>query len=58
MVKYLDGNIKQEEDGVFLTKEWGKYPLVEHPEYPEWWLRLIVETTGDRFRYRGEDGDS
>lgn len=58
MVKFLDGNIKQEEDGIFLTKEWGKYPIVEHPEYPEWWLRLIVETTGDRFRYLEEDGDS
>jgi len=58
MVKFLDGNIKQEQDGVFLTNEWGKYPLVEHPKYPEWWLRLIVETTGDRFRYLEEDGDS
>ncbi len=58
MVKFLDGNIKQEEDGVFLTKPWGKYPIVEHPQYPEWWLRLIVETTGDRFLYLGEDDES
>ncbi len=55
MVKYLDGNIKQETGGVFATNEWGKYPIVEHPPYPEWWLRLIVETTGDRFLYLGED---
>lgn len=53
MVKFLDGNIKQEQDGVFKTKPWGKYPIVEHPKYPEWWLRLIVEATGDRFLYRG-----
>jgi dipeptidase len=51
MVKFVDGNIKKEEDGEFLTNQWGKYPVVIHPEYPEWWLRLIIETTGDKFRY-------
>lgn len=51
MVKYMDGNLKKEENGEFLTNKWGKYPIVSHPEYPEWWLRLIVETTGDKFRY-------
>ncbi len=51
MVKYLDGNLKREENGVFLTNEWGKYPIVEHPQYPEWWLRTIVELTGDKFLY-------
>jgi dipeptidase len=51
MVKYLDGNLKKEENGVFLTNQWGKYPIVEHPQYPEWWLRMIVELTGDRFLY-------
>lgn len=52
MVKYLDGNIKKEENGTFLTNEWGKYPIVEHPEYPEWWLKTIVELTGDKYLYR------
>ncbi len=51
MVKYLDGNIKKEENGVFLTNQYGKYPVVEHPEYPEWWLRTIIELTGDRYLY-------
>ncbi len=55
MVKYLDGNIKLEEDGEFLTNEWGKYPIVEHPEYPEWWLRTIIELTDDKFLYRSEE---
>jgi dipeptidase len=55
MVKYLDGNIKKEEDGVFLTNKWGKYPVVEHPEYPEWWLRMLVDLTGDKYLYRGND---
>ncbi|MFN3555049.1 MAG: C69 family dipeptidase [Bacteroidales bacterium] len=52
LVKYLDGNIKKEENGVFLTNQWGKYPIVQHPEYPEWWLRTIVKLTGDKFLYR------
>ncbi len=55
MVKYLDGNIKKEENGEFLTNEWGKYPIVEHPRYPEWWLRMIVEMTGDKFLYIEDD---
>ncbi len=49
MVKYIDGNLKKEENGEFLTNEWGKYPIVEHPEYPEWWLRTIIELTGDKY---------
>jgi dipeptidase len=55
LVKYLDGNLKKEENGVFLTNKWGKYPIVEHPNYPEWWLRKIVELTGDRYLYREPD---
>lgn len=52
LVKYLDGNIKKEENGEFLTNQYGKYPIVEHPNYPEWWLRTIIELTGDQFLYR------
>ncbi len=49
LVKYLDGNIKKEQDGEFLTNEFGKYPIVEHPGYPEWWYRAIIGHTGGRF---------
>jgi dipeptidase len=55
MVKFIDGNRKKEEDGIFLTNKYGRYPIVEHPEYPEWWLRLIVELTGDKLLYRGDE---
>ncbi len=51
MVKYLDGNVKKEKDGEFLTNEWGKYPLFEQPGYPEWWLKILIEKTGDKFLY-------
>lgn len=49
MVKYMDGNRKKEVDGVFLTNKYGRYPIVEHPEYPDWWKKLLIEQTGDRF---------
>ncbi len=49
MVKHLDGNRKKEENGVFLRSKYGRYPQVEHPELPDWWKKLIIEKTGDRF---------
>jgi dipeptidase len=55
LVKYLDGNIKKEENGVFQTNQWGKYPIVEHPNYPQWWLQKIVELSGDKYLYHGSD---
>ncbi len=55
MVKYMDGNVKKEENGVFLTNAWGKYPIVERPGYPEWWLRMIIETHGDKFLIPGQE---
>ncbi len=55
MVKHLDGNRKKEENGEFLTNRYGRYPIVEHPQYPEWWLRLIIQVTGDKFLVPGQD---
>ncbi|GAO31639.1 dipeptidase [Geofilum rubicundum] len=52
MVKHLDGNLKLEEDGVFQTNEYGRYPIVKHPDQPDWWYRLILDTTGDQFEYK------
>jgi dipeptidase len=49
MVKYMDGNRKKEVDGTFLTNKYGRYPIVEHPEYPDWWKKLLIEQTGDKF---------
>lgn len=52
LVKYMDGNVKQEENGQFLRNEWG-YPLPpKHIDYPDWWKQLIIEKTGDRFIYK------
>ncbi|MDD3568826.1 MAG: C69 family dipeptidase [Bacteroidales bacterium] len=49
LVKYLDGNVKQEENGEFLRNPWG-FPLSpRHPEYPDSWKKIIIEETGDKF---------
>ena len=51
LVKYMDGNVKQEKDGEFLRNPHG-YPMPpEHPGYPEWWLRKLIDETGDKFEY-------
>jgi dipeptidase len=51
LVKYMDGNVKQEADGEFLRNPWGYPAPVQHPGYPEWWLRKLIQETGDKFEY-------
>jgi dipeptidase len=49
LVKYLDGNVKQEKDGEFLRNPWG-FPLSpKHPNYSDDWKKVIIEGTGDKF---------
>lgn len=42
-VKFMDGNIKENVDGK-------KLPNVTQPGYPEWFLRTIIEQTGDKLK--------
>ncbi|MFO7613083.1 MAG: C69 family dipeptidase [Bacteroidales bacterium] len=51
-VKFMDGNIKTETE----VPEGYLYhaPKVEQPGYPEWFLRGIVEQTGDKLKVIGE----
>ncbi len=52
LVKYMDGNVKQEENGEFLRNPYG-YPLPpEHIDYPDEWKKRIIEETGEKFLYR------
>lgn len=52
LVKYLDGNVKQEKDGELLRNPWG-YPMPPgFPGYPESWKKRVVEDTGDRLKQR------
>ena len=52
LIKYLDGNIKNEKNGEFVRTETGMPPYPVFPEYPEWWYRVIIEQTGDHFKVR------
>ncbi len=50
LVKYLDGNVKKEEDGRFKRNEHGLPAMPDFPGYPEWWYRAIVNSTGDHLK--------
>ena len=52
-VKYIDGNIKKEKDGTFERSETGMPVSPNQPGYPEWWKKVIVESTGDRLKMIG-----
>ncbi|NBL00261.1 MAG: diguanylate cyclase, partial [Erysipelotrichia bacterium] len=49
LVKYLDGNVKQEKDGEFLRNPWGYPQSPMYPGYPEEWKRNVVKKTSDKF---------
>jgi dipeptidase len=52
-VKFMDGNIKKEKDGVFERTETGMPPGPNQPGYPEWWKKVIVDQTGDHLKMIG-----
>ena len=56
LVKYIDGNIKREKNGQFERTEYGLPPSPIFAGYPEWWLRAIVENTGDSKKVLVSDG--
>lgn len=47
--RYMDGNVKTPVEGQ-------QNPKLEQPGYGEKWYRRIVEETGDKFLYKGEEG--
>lgn len=49
LVKYLDGNVKQEKNGEFLRNEWGFPKSPSNPEYPDAWKETLIEKTGEKF---------
>jgi len=56
LVKYIDGNIKREKDGIFqdngISNTIPAHPY--QPGYPDWWYEKIVEQTGDHLKVKGE----
>jgi len=49
-VKFIDGNIKKEKDGVFERTETGMPQGPDQPGYPEWWKKIIVGSSGDHLK--------
>jgi dipeptidase len=55
LVKYIDGNIKKEENGQFLRSKDG-YPLSpEQPGYSEQWKGIVVKDAGKNLEAPKED---
>ena len=55
LVKYIDGNIKKEENGVFLRSKDG-YPLgPDQPGYSEQWKDIVVKDAGKNLRMPAGD---
>ena len=50
LVKYLDSNIKQEEDGVFLRNGHGYPAKPVQAGYPDSWKKQVIDETGTRFQ--------
>ena len=50
LVKYLDSNVKQEENGEFKRNGYGYPARPSQPGYPDSWKKAVIEQTGDKFR--------
>jgi dipeptidase len=51
-VKYLDGNLHEEENGVFLRNPYGYPKHVKFPGYSEDFYRNIIDKTGDKLKVK------
>jgi dipeptidase len=49
LVKYLDGNVKHEENGKFRRNEWGFPVSPQFPGYSDKWKQMLIDETGERF---------
>lgn len=50
LVKYIDGNVKKEKDGVFERNPYGDPAFPDQPGYPDSWKREVIRDTGDKLR--------
>lgn len=49
LVKYIDGNVKKEQNGEFTRNPYGFPVSPSHPEYSKEWLETVINSTGDKF---------
>ncbi|MCD8194605.1 MAG: C69 family dipeptidase [Tannerellaceae bacterium] len=52
IVKYIDGNVKKEENGQFKRNAYGQPASPDFPGYDEEYYRSIVNSAGDRLKVR------
>ncbi|MCC8199606.1 MAG: C69 family dipeptidase [Tannerellaceae bacterium] len=52
LVKYIDGNVKKEENGQFKRNPYGLPAYPDFPGYDEAYYRSIVQSAGDRLKVR------
>lgn len=52
MVKYLDGNLHEENDGQFLRNEHGNPAHAKFPGYSEEYYKKVAEGTGDHLKVK------
>jgi dipeptidase len=52
LVKYIDGNVKKEENGQFRRNPYGNPASPDFPGYDEEYYRSIVRSTGDRLQVK------
>lgn len=52
LVKFLDGNVKQDKDGQFLRNPWGYPQSPKFPGYSEDWKEQVIKETGDKLKYK------
>lgn len=50
MVKYMDGNVKKEQNGSFKRNAWGMVEFPDQPGYDERYYRSIAKETGDKLK--------
>ncbi|MBL7110526.1 MAG: C69 family dipeptidase [Bacteroidales bacterium] len=55
IVKYIDGNIKKEENGKFIRDQYGKTPHPDQPGYPEWWYEKVAGDTGEHLKVKSDE---
>ncbi len=56
LVKYIDGNVKKEENGKFSRNEYNYPSGPLQPGYPEEWKKNVASDTGDKLLVPTSDG--
>lgn len=56
LIKYKDGNIMKEKDGVFERTETGMPAFPDQPGYPEQWYQSVVKQAGEKLKVTGSEG--